>query len=290
MKIEEIAPGTQLTVNVLIGTSTVSIKTKAVMAFEGGLLVEPLEYQGHCIESESVGNLDPFQDAEGKTRIFRIDNLIPVHNWGKTFHKLYGAEIIHAENNKRKAERYVINMLGKAVINHTITTNVIVYDISMRGISLMLGRIPIRIKPGDQIAVTFRKENASKPFNVNCRVMREFMVGTYNTVGCQMNGVSPDLLTFILEKRSAKETAKAEQSKSKVTIRGAGTPSIPSTSGAKSFSGNAPVQMPYPAAPYPVASGQNNSGSVMVGMSAFHSGNGNGHYPQNGLPNAYTGY
>ena len=288
MNIEEIAPGTPLTVNLLVNSLPVSIKTKAVMPFEGGLLVEPLVYQGQSIEAESVGSLDPFTGPDGASHLFRIDNLIPVHNWGKTFHKLYGAEIVNASNNKRKAERYVINMLGKAVINHTISTNVIVYDISMRGISLMLGKIPIKVKAGDQIALTFRKDDRAKPFNVNCRVMREFMVGTYSTVGCQMNGISPELLAFIIEKRNEKEAAKVEQSKSRVTVRQGG-PSEPKPTSGRTLTADG-FGRTSKLTPKNISIEDSELGDLsLLELAALDTGKGNGSMTSNGLPDAYAG-
>ena len=220
MNISEITPGTELVVKFMIDSAPVAFRTKALSPFKSnGLLVAPLIHNGEPLPDWSDGSIDPFTDANGVRHQFRVDSALAVDRYDRVMHVLYGSELVLHDANRRKSERYVINLLGKADLGKGQVFNVIIYDISMRGISLMLGKCPYKPKRGDVINVSFKKDAASKTFNVACKVTREFMVGTYPTVGCLLMGISPDLLTFILKTRASKETPAAAQSASRVSVR-----------------------------------------------------------------------
>ena len=224
MNISDIKPGTDLCIKLMIDSSPVPFKTIAIMPYKGGgLLVNTLVYKGEPLPDWADGSIDPFTDAQGLRHQFRVDSVLAVDKYDKVLHAIYGSELILKDANRRKAERHVINLLGKAEVRRGVYTNVIVYDISMRGISLMLGKCPVKLNRGDEIAVSFRKDANSKTLNARCRVMREFMVGNYPTVGCQLMNIEPELLTFILQTRNHKEAPQAEQSRSKVTVRQGGS-------------------------------------------------------------------
>ena len=72
-------------------------------------------------------------------------------------------EIILSDRN-RKAERYMVQVMGQAVVNHRKTINVIVNDISVRGISLLIGKDQ-SINMGDEINLSFFKAGTMKRIN-----------------------------------------------------------------------------------------------------------------------------
>ena len=149
MNITTLAQGTELTVSTLIDNMPVNIKTHAISVMGDALLVEPIKYHGQPIPAVTQATAEVILPAGLKLN-FHLDSVVPFENWNDTYYLLKGTEAISEADNQRKAERYVINALSKAVINHRTTTSAIIYDISIRGLSLLLGKTATS-KPGDII-------------------------------------------------------------------------------------------------------------------------------------------
>ena len=81
-----------------------------------------------------------------------------------------------------------------------LTINVIVNDISVRGISLLIGKDQ-NINMGDVINLSFFKAGSMKRIQTKCKVVRLFKVGIYNAAGCVISDVDSDLTLFVAEKR-----------------------------------------------------------------------------------------
>ena len=94
----------------------------------------------------------------------------------------------------------MVQVMGQAVVNHRKTINVIVNDISVRGISLLIGKDQ-NIKMGDVINLSFFKAGSMKRIQTKCTVVRLFKVGIYNAAGCVISDVDSDLTLFVAEKR-----------------------------------------------------------------------------------------
>jgi len=91
-------------------------------------------------------------------------------------------------------------VMGQAQVNHRKTINVIVNDISMRGVSLLIGKDQ-SIKMGDEINLSFFKAGCMKRISTKCKVVRLFKVGNYNAAGCVINGVDSDITLYVAEKK-----------------------------------------------------------------------------------------
>ncbi|WP_026494857.1 PilZ domain-containing protein [Butyrivibrio sp. WCD3002] len=217
MNITEVIPGTELTVHVLIDDMPVELKTKAISVIDGSLLVEPLKYHHAPIPALTQATADVIIMPSGEHHSFSLESVIPYENWSDTYYLLKGYEIITELEEQRKAERYVINLLGKAVINYNTTVSAIIYDISIKGLSLLLGK-KATAKPGDFIRLTFRQPGSNQDFEINLNVVRNFKVGTYDAVGCKMRGIDSKLMGYIISVKRKKEEARKSASKSKVLI------------------------------------------------------------------------
>ena len=93
--------------------------------------------------------IEYIEPATGLKHIFESDSIARTDFNGTDFHVIRGKEIILSDR-KRKAERYMVQIMGQAVVNHRKTINVIVNDISVRGISLLIGKDQ-SISMGDEI-------------------------------------------------------------------------------------------------------------------------------------------
>lgn len=216
MNITDLAQGTELIVSTLIDNMPVTIKTHAISVMDDTLLVSPLKYHGHTIPAATQGTAEASMH-NGHRLSFHLESVTPFENWNDTYYLLKGTEIISDSENQRKAERYVINSLGKAVINHTITTSAIIYDISIRGLSLLLGK-SATANPGDTIRLTFKPAGYTKAFEMNLTVVRNFKVGTYEAVGCKMRGIDSKLMSYIISVKKEKDEIKKARSQSRVTV------------------------------------------------------------------------
>ncbi|SDB02289.1 PilZ domain-containing protein [Butyrivibrio sp. INlla16] len=216
MNITALAQGTELTVSTLIDNMPVNIKTKAISVMEDSLLVGPLKYHGQPIPAATQATAISKMPS-GISINFHLESVIPYENWNDTYYLLKGTEAISDADNQRKAERYVINALSKAVINHVTTTSAIIYDISIRGLSLLLGK-SATAKAGDTIRLTFKPAGYTKAFEMNLTVVRNFKIGTYDAVGCKMRGIDSQLMTYILSVKKQKDEIKRAQSLSMVTV------------------------------------------------------------------------
>ncbi|MCR5155744.1 MAG: PilZ domain-containing protein [Butyrivibrio sp.] len=100
---------------------------------------------------------------------------------------------------KRKAERYMVQKMGLAQINRKINTNLMINDISMRGISLLCG--DNIVKEGDGIKLSFFA-NGGKRLAVECMVVRLFEIHGIKAAGCVFRNVSTDIITYVLDKKA----------------------------------------------------------------------------------------
>lgn len=217
MNITELFQGAELTVSILIDNMPVNIKTNAISVMGDALLVGPLKYHGNPIPAATQATAVATLPPRNLTVSFHLHSITPYENWNDTYYLLKGSEIITEIDNQRKAERYVLNALGKAVINHTTTTSAIIYDISVRGLSLLLGK-NATASEGDTIMLTFRPPGYVKAFEINLTVVRNFTIGTYEAVGCKMRGIDSQLMTYILTLKKQKDEIKRVRSRSRVLV------------------------------------------------------------------------
>ncbi len=216
MKITDITAGTPITISTPIDNMPVTLKTKAISVMDDALLVAPLKYHGVPIPTATQATASVVMPG-GRTHQFHLESVLPYENWSDTYYLLRGNEVITNDENQRKAERYIINVLGKAIINHNTTVSAIVYDISIRGLSLLLGKAATA-NPGDMVRLTFKPEGYSKPFELTLYVVRNFKIGTYDAVGCKMRGIESTLVSYIMNIKKQKEEQKKAASQSRIII------------------------------------------------------------------------
>ena len=199
MRIAEIPQMSEITIQMVYNGAEHTVKTRVLTVYGEGILVTPLLCEGQMVEYCSKARVEYLEPATGLKHIFESDSIARTDFNGTNFHVIRGKEIILADRN-RKAERYMVQVMGQAVINHKKTINVIVNDISVRGISLLIGKDQC-VNMGDEINLSFFKSGSMKRINTKCKVVRLFKIGTYNAAGCVLTGVDSEITLFVAEKK-----------------------------------------------------------------------------------------
>ena len=83
--------------------------------------------------------------------------------------------------------------------------------------SLLLGK-NASANTGAIIRLTFKPAGYTKAFEITLNVVRNFKIGTYDTVGCKMRGIDSQLMTYIMTVKKQKDEIKRVQSQSKVLV------------------------------------------------------------------------
>ena len=211
MKITSVPQMTEITIKMVYNGKEIETSTRVLTTYGDGLLVTPVICEGQVVDYCRGGSFvyrDPFT---GGSHTFILDSIARTDFNGGNFHVLTGKENLIVDR-KRKAERYMVQKMGLAQINKKINVNLMINDISMRGISLLLGN-DHAVNVGDEIKLTFFG-NAGKRMVVECKVVRLFDIQGIRAAGCVFKNVTTDIITYVLDKKSEYDN--------KMNVRGAG--------------------------------------------------------------------
>ncbi len=199
MKIVEIPQMTEITIHMVYNDTEMTVRTRVLTVYGEAILVTPILCQGQMVDYCSRAIIEYTEASSGLKHIFQSDSISRTDFNGTDFHVVRGKEIVISDRH-RKAERYMVQVMGTAVVNHRKTINVIVNDISMRGISVVIGK-GNSVKLGDEIKLSFFKSGIMKRISVKCKVVRLFKVGDYNAAGCVLETVDSNLTLYVSEKK-----------------------------------------------------------------------------------------
>ena len=139
MRIAEIPQTSEITVKMVHNNKELSVKTRVLTAYGEGILVTPIFCEDQVLEYCSKARIEYKNPSTGLVHTFESDSIARTDFNGTDFHVIRGKEIFLSDR-KRKAERYMVQVMGQAVVNKRKTINVIINDISMRGVSLLIGK------------------------------------------------------------------------------------------------------------------------------------------------------
>ncbi len=199
MRIANIPQMAEITIKMVHNDAECSVKTRVLTAYGDGILVTPITFEDQMLDYCSLARIEYKNPSTGHVHVFESDSIARTDFNGTDFHVIRGKEVI-LEHRNRKAERYMVQVMGQAVVNKRKTINVIVNDISMRGISLLIGKDQT-INTGDELELSFFKPGVMKRVTVKCSVVRLFKVGEYNALGCVLNSINSELTLFVAEKK-----------------------------------------------------------------------------------------
>jgi hypothetical protein len=178
-----------------------TFKTKAITAFEGGMLVEPLMFAGVPFNHIDKAEVRVESSVDGSVKYLHADSIDAIRNWGGVYHVIKGSEV-QKDASMRKSERVKVEKLGEVYINcSSLYSSVIVQDISMQGISFMMGP-KVKCNVGDRVRIVFEPKDDKKKIEVIAKVVRLFDVSSLKGAGCKITEMNPALIDYLLELKS----------------------------------------------------------------------------------------
>lgn len=204
MNVNDIANGSEVKIHAAIGGHSIVVMTEAIFGVSAGLLVKPMEYFGKYMQFLEPSQISIRNKRDGRVYNFMSTTITPIKTRYGNFHLIRSSSRLEPENS-RKAERFYIEKLGLMSVNgnNQNLKNCVIYDISMRGISLIIDK-NTKLRPGDRLDVMFRYGATLHNYEVSTVVVRNFTVGEKNAVGCTISNLNVDLIGLLSSKRNEK--------------------------------------------------------------------------------------
>lgn len=204
MNINDISNGSEVKIHASISGHGVVLMTQAIFGVNSGLLVKPMEYFGKYMQFLEPSQVQIRNKRDGRVYKFMSTSIAPVKTRYGNFHLIRCSSALEPENS-RKAERFTIEKLGLFSVNgNTLNLkNCIVYDISLRGISLIIDP-STKCKIGDQIDVKFRYGATLHSYELSTTIVRFFSVKDRPAIGCSISNLNVDLISLLSEKKNEK--------------------------------------------------------------------------------------
>lgn len=209
MNVKNISPGTKVNIELVHEGKKYNVESTVLTQYSDGVLITPVVCNDKMIQYCSEASMS-YTDSYGKLRSFHLESISPIDFSGSLFHVAQGSETVKITNN-RKAERYKIQRIAHARVGNKIEQKVLVNDLSMRGISLIVGKSSKAYEIGDDVDLDMIREDGYSHVKISCQVVRKFKIDQFEAVGCQLINVSTVLLDYILGVKKQKEIEKANR-------------------------------------------------------------------------------
>lgn len=202
MKINDMNMGKKITLNLMHNNQEYKVEVSVITKYGDGVLITPVTVDGELVDYCSNANFVYEEEYTGIKHRFKVDSLNRVDFSGTDFHVLCGREI-KEDSNQRKAERYIVELPGRVQINGRAPKSVVIHDVSLRGMSLMVGN-GCDFKTGDRVRVVFNKDKASSQIDLYGSVVRMFNIGNRAAAGVVLKNFSADYISFVMSTKAAK--------------------------------------------------------------------------------------
>ncbi len=209
MKITSISSGTQITIELVYNDVRLIENVTVLTTYGGGLLITPICFDGKAIESCTSASFTLIDKFSGESRVFDIDSFQKVDFTNSEFHVITGKESKLITNNRR-AERFKVSREATAFVGNNQTIKLVVNDISMRGVSLIVGKNKEFFPKGGMVEIELMKEDTFKRIHFKAVVVREFNIGSFAAVGCELKDVTAAVMEYILQKKKEHELKESE--------------------------------------------------------------------------------
>ncbi|MCR4901274.1 MAG: PilZ domain-containing protein [Butyrivibrio sp.] len=204
MKITNIFPGTQITIDLVYNDAKYKIVSTVLTSYGDGILITPLYCEGNIVDFCSQATLSYKDNVTGQDHVFKADNISLVDFSGTDFHVFNGKEVIKADSG-RKAERYQIQRNAVVYTAERQMLHLLVNDLSMRGISFMAGKNSHQFNIGDTISIELPQDGSFTHIKITCKVVRKFSINGYDAIGCELMDITTKLLEYVLSKKAEKK-------------------------------------------------------------------------------------
>lgn len=220
MDLGEISTGTEITIYFEMENRVMQALCRAIGPLNKGLIVTKPLYNGM-----PLGLVRDFsfsiRDKGNNQHKFKCALIQPVKKWNNKFYYMEGLEGLDLSDHRR-AIRYPVGLWGIAYVHAGTDAKVLVYDISMRGISLVVERNAV-FSIGDSIHISFKEKNKAHHLNVTADVVRKFQVDDFDAIGCRITEMGTDYMAFATKVKStylkkSEEADAAEQALEKKSV------------------------------------------------------------------------
>ncbi len=203
MKLIDIPQTTKLNIMLSFEDQEYHIEASVLAKFEDGLLITPLKIDDTTINFCNNAMFEYYEQSTNDKHVFHLSSINRICFSDSEFHVIKGKDMIECSNGRR-AQRYNVQLRGTAKLENKQTMNIMVNDISLRGISFITGSNSYKLPIGETIELSFFKYKAYKRVTVNCKVVRSFSLNGFTAYGCELFDISSEITQFIREKISEK--------------------------------------------------------------------------------------
>lgn len=210
MKITEVAPETQVTVEVQQGVAKIQLTSKAIKSVRQGLLVECIRSGDKVINFETdkrvIYHMYIIDSATNKVRGWKDVQITRVSVKGKNYH-LIVSKADSKPVNRRDSFRVYIGIKGIAHLgNHRNACEVMVKDLSESGISLIT-KDEVELNFSTPMRVSFVDTGLKAKFDLSGIIVRkEALQNECFLYGCTLNNKEPNskLSNYLAQKQREK--------------------------------------------------------------------------------------
>ena len=208
MKTSEIAPLSPAILETEVDGKQHLLRTEVLAGAEWGLLVKRIQENGVDIETHQESQVTVRNRGDNRIYVFAVQSVTPTNSDYGVVHVLK-IEAVATIQSLRKAER--VDMLSKGeVITPKGKFNVVIYDLSVRGISMIIGDKSI-CAVGDVLSVSFYVGQDFHKYEAQAEVVRFFQVKGKDAIGCRLRGMPVDVIGLVDRKKA--ELSKVIQEK-----------------------------------------------------------------------------
>ena len=194
MDITDFSTGTEITIYIPILDKMIPAVCKVVGPRGQGIMVTQPRYKGVPLNEMHDFSFS-IHDKDNNKYNFTCSLIQPISQLGNMFYYMEGLQGIDTRNYRR-AERYPVGIMGTAYTGKERDVQVVVYDISMRGISFAMEREAV-FRIGDEVTITFQEKERSRHLVVQATVVRKFSLDEFEAVGCRMHDMGTAVMAFI---------------------------------------------------------------------------------------------
>ncbi|MCR5770835.1 MAG: PilZ domain-containing protein [Butyrivibrio sp.] len=194
MDITAFSTGTDITIYIPIMDKMIPALCKVIGPREQGIMVTQPKYKGVPLNEMHDFSFS-IHDKDFNRYNFRCSLIRPIPELNNMFYYMEGLQGIDPRNYRR-AERYPVGIMGVAHSGVSKDVHVVIYDISMRGISFAMEREAV-FRLGEDVTVVFQEKEHNKHLNIQASIVRKFSLDEYEAVGCKMHNLEPDVMAFI---------------------------------------------------------------------------------------------
>lgn len=208
MLLEELDPGSKITIMVGIGNQTLTFDSILEEPSDKGVLTTPVYREEKLVGFRTKGLIIHIQVtniSDQKVYEFADVEILNVKTQDEQIHHKMICKTPGKQINRRSAVRVWLGFDGVAMIGaQRAPYEVTVKDISISGISFVFHQ-DLNVEPGTVVSVVFNDPDKRMKFNISAIIVRTAQLEDGKTLyGCRLNQESPIISKYVNDKQREK--------------------------------------------------------------------------------------